>query len=88
MKFRDISTLSDLEEKKATLKLQIGKSEKRVDTAYIIAKRHTKHKFSMVEVVKGVAGRIFSLDTLMSNPVTFFKIGTTIGKKLFSRKKI
>lgn len=88
MKFRDISTLSDLEEKKATLKLQIGKSEKRVDTAYIIAKRHTKRKFSMVEVVKGVAGRIFSLDTLMSNPVIFFKIGSTIGKKLFSRKKI
>lgn len=87
MRLSKISNLNDLAAEKAALQRQIDKREGRLGRSYNYAKKHLKQKFSFAMLVKSAVGKVFSLNTLVSHPATYFKIGSRLGKRLFARKK-
>ena len=86
MELRKISNLSELAAEKARLQRQIDKREKRVGKAFTGAKEHLRHKMSVVVLIKNAFGKIFSLSSFLSHPATYFKVGTAIGKRLFTKR--
>ena len=88
MNYSEITDIKQLTDEKLRLKRRIAKQEKRLDTSLIIAKRHTKDLFSFPLMLKSIAGKIISIHSLLSSrPATLFEIGSSIGRRLFSKKK-
>lgn len=87
MRLSKISNLNDLAIEKAALQRRIDKHEDRLGKSYDRAKKHLRQKFSFAMLVKSAVGKVFSLNTLVSHPATYFKIGSMIGKRLFAKKK-
>ncbi|MCQ2351004.1 MAG: hypothetical protein MJ003_03420 [Paludibacteraceae bacterium] len=86
MKYSKIKNLEQLQSEKALISRQLAQSEKKLDTKFIIAKRHTKDLLSFPLMIKRVVGSILSLDTILSNPALMFKAGSALGKRLFAKK--
>lgn len=88
MDYSKIQNLNQIQAERAKLESKLKKQEKRIDTSFIIAKKHTKDIFSIPIILKNIACRIISIDTLLAHPATLFKVGGLIGRRLFAKKKI
>lgn len=88
MEYSDFKNLDQLAVEINKLKGAVKKKEKSLDTSYIIAKRHTKDLLSFPLILKRIAGQVITLDSVLKHPVALFKIGSFIGKSLFSRKRL
>jgi len=86
MKYSQINNIDEIRAEKELLKKQLKRCEKRVDISFIIARRHTRDILSFPLMIKRIISSILSFETLLSQPSLLFKIGSSIGKKIFSKR--
>jgi len=87
MDYSKFKNLDQIQSEKAKLERKLKKQEKRLDTSFIIAKSHTRKMLSIPIILKNIALRLVSIDNLLSHPATLFQLGSSIGRRLFSKKK-
>lgn len=86
MDYSKIENLDQILAERAKLERRLEKQVKRLDTSFIIAKHHTRKLFSFPILLKNIALRMISIDSILSNPTIIFRLGKSIGKRLFSKK--
>lgn len=86
MKLSEISNLEQLAVEKRRLSSQVESRERRLEHSFEKAREHTKKKFSITSILKNSVSSLFSWDMFIAHPATYFKIGATIGKKIFKKR--